>query len=180
MELELETVVAQMWKRLSDGGLAGLCAQLIDLRLDPALDGGPRGDGGGHADAGRLVAHLLLLPGSQGHHAAGGLDALLGGTRGSRFFTKACPGSILQAAISAYNQLRVRAARRGPVTRTLLLATLTTFMAATAGLALARSPGLGTRLANRPGLNLNDRIGIPARPAEPDSRAESRLLGYVI
>ena len=111
---------------------------------------------------------------------AGGLDALLGGTRGSRFFTKACPGSILQAAISAYNQLRVRAARRGPVTRTLLLATLTTFMAATAGLALARSPGLGTRLANRPGLNLNDRIGIPARPAEPDSRAESRLLGYVI
>ena len=60
------------------------------------------------------MAHLLRLPGPQRHDAPDGpatveslphIDALLDGTRGSRFFTK------LDLA-SSYHQLRVRAADR--------------------------------------------------------------------
>ena len=79
MELELET--GDSWmprsrpvKRLSDGELAELRTQLIDL-LDRgwiALDRGPSGGGGVRTQAGRDVAHLLRLPGSQRHHATGG------------------------------------------------------------------------------------------------------------
>ena len=86
MELELETGDAPMprsrpVKRLSDGELAELRAQLMDL-----LDRGwIQHSTAGHADsvvfgavrtqAGQDMAHLLRLPGPQPHHAPGGRAA---------------------------------------------------------------------------------------------------------
>ena len=84
MELELETGDSRMprsrpVKRLSDGELAELRTQLINL-LDRGLI---QHSTAGHAAAvvfarqpGRYVAHLLRLPGSQRHHAAGAGTAL--------------------------------------------------------------------------------------------------------
>lgn len=88
MELELETGDAPMpvkrlsfhrpVKRLSEGELAELRTQLIDLldrgwmmSLDPALDGRTRGARGFCQRAGRDVVDLLRLPGTQRHHATG-------------------------------------------------------------------------------------------------------------
>ena len=60
-------------KRLSDGELAELRAQLVDL-----LDRGwiQHAAAGGRSQAGRVVAHLLPLPGPQRRHAAGGRAAV--------------------------------------------------------------------------------------------------------
>ena len=121
MELELATGGAPMprlrpVKRLSDGELAELRAQLIDL-LD---HGWIQHSTARHAAAavfarkpdrpGRGVAHLLRLQRPQRFHAPGSrplqhIYALLDVTRGSRFFTK------LDLA-GSFHQLRVRAADR--------------------------------------------------------------------
>ena len=77
IEIELETGGVPMprsrpVKPLSDGELSELRAQLIDLLDDPALDRGTRGSGRVRAQAGRVAAHLLRLPGPQRHHVPGG------------------------------------------------------------------------------------------------------------
>ena len=110
MELELESGDAHIprsrpLKRLSDGELAELRANFVDL----LYRGSTQHSTVGHAadrvrsQAGRVVAHLLRLSQPQRHHDYRGLnsgstaravellqhnDALLDGTRGLRFFTK--------------------------------------------------------------------------------------------
>ncbi len=83
MELVIEMGDAPMprscpVKRLSEGELAELCTQLVDLLdrgwiLDRrALDRRARGVSGVRAEAGRDVADLLRLPGPQRHQPARG------------------------------------------------------------------------------------------------------------
>ena len=84
MELQLETGDARIprsrpVKRLSDGELAELRAQLIDLLdrcwIQHSTAGHAACVGGFRAQAGRVVVHLLRLPGPQRDHAPGGRAA---------------------------------------------------------------------------------------------------------
>ena len=118
MELELETGDARMprsrpVKRLSDGELAELRAQLIDL-LDrgwiqhstaghaAAVVFARKPDGSWHICYDYRGLNAITRPAVE---PLPHIDALLDGTRGSRFFTK------LDLA-SSYHQLRVRASDR--------------------------------------------------------------------
>ena len=73
--LQRQTFLAQLSGRadVSDDYLQSLSPEArrpARPRLDPALHGGARCCGGVRAQAGRVVAHLLRLPGPQRHHAA--------------------------------------------------------------------------------------------------------------
>jgi hypothetical protein len=60
--------VRRLSPRLSEGGAGGAAHAArppARPRVDPALVGQPRGVGGVRAEAGRVVADLLRLPGSQ-------------------------------------------------------------------------------------------------------------------
>jgi hypothetical protein len=76
MELELETGDAPMprsrpVKRHSEGGLAELRTQPVDLLDRGWIQHSTAGSCGVRAHAERVVAHLLRLPGPQRHHAPG-------------------------------------------------------------------------------------------------------------
>ena len=118
MELELETGDAPMprsrpVKRLSDGELAELRAQLIDLLDRGWIQHSTAGHAAGVVFARKPDGSWRICYDYRGLNAITRpaveplphIDALLDGTRGARFFTK------LDLA-SSYHQLRVRAADR--------------------------------------------------------------------
>ena len=118
MELELKTSDARMqrsrlMKRLSDGELVELCAQLIDLLDRGWVQHSTAGQAAWAVFARKPDGTWSICYDNRGLNAITRpaveplpqIDALLDGTRGSSFFTK------LDLA-STYHQLRVRAADR--------------------------------------------------------------------